>query len=286
MTPELEAVELSANVASAEDLIAHQSTDRLFIDVRLGDPEEELTSFRTCHVFGAVHAQIRDVFAAPPTQTTGNLPLPSIERLQRHLDCWGVGKETEIVVYGPTPALAARGWWVLKWAGVQKVRVLDGGLTAWMAAGGAVAQGDEIARHPASKPLCASADHMPTIAADEVERLDRDATLIDARDEASYLAGCIPHAQNLPASDQWTPTRKLRPLPEIRQLYFDADVRVNKDNVVVYCGGGVLSALEVLTMAAATGVVPRLYVGSWSEWNKSAHRLARSAEYNQQLAAD
>lgn len=284
MTAEMNAAELSRNVASAEGLIAHPSTNRLFIDVRLGDPEEELTSFRTCHIFGAVHAQIRDVFAAPPTQTTGNLPLPSIESLQRQLDRWGVGEETEIVVYGPTPALAARGWWVLKWAGLQRVRVLDGGLTAWMAAGGAVAQGDAIARDPASKPMCARAGHMPTIEAEEVERLDRDATLIDARDEASYLAGCIPHAKNLPASDQWTPARKLRPLPEIRQLYAEADMRANKNTVVVYCGGGVLSALEVLTMAAATGVVPQLYVGSWSEWNKSAHRLARSAEYNQQLA--
>ncbi|MGL4261076.1 MAG: sulfurtransferase [Afipia sp.] len=284
MAAEMEAAGFSANVASAEELIAHSSTDRLFIDVRLGDPEEELTSFRTCHVFAAVHAQIRDVFAAPPTQNTGNLPLPSIEGLQKHLDRWGVGKETEIVAYGPTPALAARGWWVLKWAGVQRVRVLDGGLTAWMAAGGAVAQGDEIARDPASRPVHLSAGHLPTIEAEEVDRLDRHATLIDARDEASYLAGCIPRAQNLPASDQWTPSRKLRPLPEIRQLYANADVRANKDNVVVYCGGGVLSALEVLTMAAATGVVPRLYVGSWSEWSKSAHRLVRSAEYNQQLA--
>lgn len=284
MAIEMEAAELSANVASAEELMAHPFTERLFIDVRLGDPEEELTSFRTCHIFGAVHAQIRDVFAAPPTQTTGNLPLPSIQSLQRHLDGWGVGKEMEVIVYGPTPALAARGWWVLRWAGLQKARLLDGGLAAWMAAGGAVAQGDEIARDPASKPVHLSAGHMPTIEAEDVERLDGETTLIDARDEASYLAGCIPRARNLPASDQWTPTRKLRPLPEIRQLYAGADVMPNKDNVVVYCGGGVLSALEVLTMAAATGIVPRLYVGSWSEWNKSARRLAQSAEYNQQLA--
>lgn len=283
MTAKSKATELSANVTSAEELIAHPFADRIFIDARLGDPEEELTSFRACHVFGAVHAQIRDVFAALPTQTTGNLPLPSIESLQRQLDGWGIGKETEVVVYGPTPALASRGWWVLRWAGLQNVRVLDGGLTAWMAAGGAVAQGDEIERAPASTPVRLSAGHMPTIEAEEVERLDENATLIDARDEASYLAGYIPRARNLPASDQWTPARKLRPLPEIRKFYADVDVRPNKDNVV-YCGGGVLSALEVLTMTITTGIVPRLYVGSWSEWSKSNHRLARSAEYNQQLA--
>lgn len=277
-------VALSADVAQAEELIANPSSDRLFIDVRLGDPEEELTSFRTCHIFGAVHAQIRDVFAGPPTPTTGNLPLPSVESLQRKLDAWGVGRETDVVVYGPTPALAARGWWVLKWAGVEKVRVLDGGLSSWMAAGGAVAQGDAIPRHSVSNPIRLSHGHMPTIEAQEVEHLDQSTILIDARDETSYLAGCIPGARNLPASDQWTPTRKLRTGREIAELYARAEVSPRSNNVVVYCGGGVLSALEVLTMAATTGTVPRLYVGSWSEWNKSAGRLARSAEYIQQMA--
>jgi len=263
------------NVVQSEDLIASANPDRLFIDVRLGEPEEELTSFRTCHVFGAVHAQIRDVFAAPPTPVTGNLPLPDIDALQKTLSNWGVNAGTEVVVYGPTPALAARGWWVLKWAGVPKVRLLDGGLNAWIAAGGPVAQGDARPRPSATNPIQLKPAHMPQITVEDVEQLGSSTILIDARDEPSFLAGHIPDAKHLPAADQWMPSKRLRPVREIVAAYANAGVGPESD-VVVYCGGGVLSALEVLTLSA-TGCKPRLYVGSWSEWNKSPTRLARSA---------
>lgn len=276
--------EFSDHVVQADQLLATGDVDRLFVDVRLGEPAEELTSFRACHIFSAVHAQIRDIFAGPPTPTSGNLPLPDVEVLQATLKSWGARLDTEIIVYGPTPAIAARGWWVLKWAGVPKVRLLDGGLNAWIASGGAVAQGDPPPRFAqTSSPLRLSSGNMPTIETLEVEGLDHSTILIDARDEASYLAGHIPPAQNSPASDQWTPARKLRSKGEIGEIYARAGITRGSD-IVVYCGGGVLSALEVLTIEAITGIVPRLYVGSWSEWNKNPNRLARSAEYMNQRA--
>lgn len=105
----------------AETLIATPDGDRLFVDVRLGDPEAELEKFRDGHIFGAVHAQIRDVFAAQPMAHSGNLPLPYLEDLRFTLEAWGVDAQTEIVLYGPTLALAARGWWVLRWAGPERV---------------------------------------------------------------------------------------------------------------------------------------------------------------------
>jgi thiosulfate/3-mercaptopyruvate sulfurtransferase len=257
----------STQVVQADEIVASGHTDRLFIDVRLGEPSDELASFRTCHIFGAMHAQIREVFAGQQTPTSGNLPLPSVEALADRLHDWGVARNTEIVVYGPTPAIAARGWWVLKWAGAPNVRILDGGLNAWIISGGSVAQGDATPRTPRSIPLKLSAGNMPTIEMSEVERLDPSTILIDARDEPSYLAGHIASARNLPASDQWNPSRRLRSARAIAETYSRAGISPGRA-AVAYCGGGVLSALEVLTMAATTGVVPRLYVGSWSEWSK------------------
>jgi len=267
--------DLSNQVAQADQLLASRDAKRLFVDVRLGEPAEELKSYRSSHILGAVHAQIREVFAGPQTPSSGNLPLPSIDALQRTIEDWDVGRDTELVVYGPTPAVAARGWWTLKWAGVPKVRILDGGLNAWITSGGPVAQGDPPPRTRASDPLRLSAGNMPTIEISDVERLDSSTALIDARDEASYQAGSIPSAQNLPASDQWNPSRRLRPASYIAEIYSRAGISPGRD-AVVYCGGGVLSALEVLTMAATTGVVPRLYVGSWSEWSKGLERVEKS----------
>ena len=267
---------LSADIVQPEQLLNQPNANRLFIDVRLGEPSDEFKDYRDAHILGAVHAQIRDVFAAPPSSQSGNLPLPSIDALERQLTAWGVDDDTEIVTYGPSMALAARGWWVLRWAGLKNVKVLDGGIKAWVNQGGPVAQG-ETQREPSAEAqrLNLLAGGMPQILVADVEALNPDTLLIDARDENSFLAGSIPRARNLPAAEQWTPAGNLRTSGEVEELFSALGVRDGCD-VVVYCGGGVLSALEVLTLRAL-GHNPQLYVGSWSEWNKSPERMARSA---------
>ncbi|MBO9513075.1 MAG: sulfurtransferase [Variovorax sp.] len=267
---------LTDQIVQADDLLKAPNPNRLFIDVRLGEPADELRSFRDAHVHGAVHAQIRDVFASPPSAHTGNLPLPEIDRLARTLDAWGADGDTELIVYGPSLALAARGWWVLRWAGLRNVKVLDGGLKAWASQGGPLAQGDAAPRPRSSgAPFSLSAGNMPSVEVAEVEALDERVLLIDARDESSFLSGSIPGAVNLPSSEQWTPGSTLRTVEEVRALYAKAGV-FEANDVVAYCGGGVLSALAVLTLSSL-GVPSRLYVGSWSEWSKSPERMARSA---------
>ena len=267
---------LTEDIVQAEDVLANPLSHRLIIDARLGEPDEELQSYRECHIQGAVHAQIREIFAGQPTPESGNLPLPPLPALQSHLEAWGVDDDTEIIVYGPSMALAARGWWVLRWAGFRHVKVLDGGLRSWMNQGGPVAQGEAFPR-ARSLPgrLTLTPGHMPQIEVSDLLTLPPDVVLIDARDENSFLAGCIPRACNLPSAEQWTPAMQLRTVKEIQQLYTEIGVLPHSD-VVVYCGGGVLSALSVLTLNAL-GLHPRLYVGSWSEWNKSPSRMALSA---------
>ncbi|MBF5007236.1 sulfurtransferase [Diaphorobacter caeni] len=267
---------LSADIVQPEQLLDFPNPNRLFIDVRLGEPADEFGDYRDAHILGAVYAQIREVFAAAPTPQSGNLPLPDIDALERQLRAWGVNDETDIVTYGPSMALAARGWWVLRWAGLQNVKVLDGGIKAWVNQGGPVSQG-ETHRAPNEEPLRLrlQAGGLPQVLVADVEALGEDVLLIDARDENSFLAGSIPRARNLPAAEQWTPAGNLRTIAEIEKLYDEVGVREGKD-LVVYCGGGVLSALEVLTLRAL-GHRPQLYVGSWSEWNKSPERMARSA---------
>ncbi|MGQ7935283.1 sulfurtransferase [Paraburkholderia sp. D1E] len=251
----------------AETLIATPNGNRLFVDVRLGDPDVELEKFRDGHIYGAVHAQIRDVFAAQPTAHSGNLPLRRLEDLRVTLNAWGVDAQTEIVLYGPTLALAARGWWVLRWAGLEHVSVLEGGLRAWTAAGGPVARGDAPPRRAGTARLLSlSPGNLADIDLHAVNRRSDAVVLLDARDEAAYQAGHIPGALNAPASDLWTPSGGLRPERVIASQYAKAGVLPDHE-VIVYCGGGVLSALSWMTLAEA-GVSVRLYVGSWSEWHK------------------
>ncbi|WP_191002327.1 sulfurtransferase [Cupriavidus pauculus] len=263
-----------APFARAEDLLAAPRDNRLFIDVRLGDPATELESYRDGHIHGAVHAQIRDVFAGPPTAATGNLPLPDPVSLALVLEAWGVDEDTEIVLYGPNLALAARAWWVLRWAGLSRVLVLDGGLKAWTAAGGAVARGDAVPsrRIPGRLPRL-SAGALPEVGVAELASTPP-ATIVDARDAASYQAGHLPGAIHLAAAEHWTPSGLMRSREILATRYAEAGLRPGGD-IAVYCGGGVLSALVWMTMVEA-GLSPRLYVGSWSEWSRDPARLAQS----------
>lgn len=270
---------LNHQIIDATTLLNSPAKDRLFIDVRLGEPEEERESFLKAHIFGAVHGQIRDCFAAPPDALSGNLPLPRPDALQKQISDWQVGEETEIIVYGPSPALAARAWWVLKWAGLRQVRILDGGLTAWMAAGGPMAQGDARPRPPVSNPVQITPGQMPDIDVHDVAMPEPGTILVDARDETSFLTGHIPGAINLPADEFRTPSGTMRSPAEIRKLFGDAAIPTGSD-VIVYCGGGVLSALVTLTLTAIDAH-PRLFVGSWSEWLKHPDLAAQSARHMQ-----
>lgn len=66
----------------------------------------------------------------------GAYPLPDLAALQEVVRSWGVDTSSEIVVYDDFfGGGSARAWWTLHWAGLTKVRVLDGGLAAWRAAG-------------------------------------------------------------------------------------------------------------------------------------------------------
>lgn len=266
----------SPHVVEAARLLDHPNDNRLFIDVCLGEPEVQLLRYRESHIHGAVHAQIRDVFAAPPDAQSGSLPLPRIENLRRQLSAWGVDAQTEIVVYGASPALAARGWWVLRWAGCRNVSVLDGGIRSWSSQGGPLAQGDSVpAPRRSNDRLELTVGNLADATVEQVETLPAQVLLIDARDESAYLAGAIPGAMHLPAAELWTPDGYLRTVDELRALLHGVGA-LDAQEVVVYCGGGVLSALVTLALSAF-GSMPRLFVGSWSQWSRSPERMARSA---------
>jgi thiosulfate/3-mercaptopyruvate sulfurtransferase len=89
------------------------------------------------HLPGAVSVDLERDLAAPVGDgSRGRHPLPEPGALQAALRRWGINQDSSVVAYDDADGTsAARAWWLLRWAGLRDVRVLDGGIAAWTAAG-------------------------------------------------------------------------------------------------------------------------------------------------------
>ena len=103
--------------------------------------------FLAGHIPGARYADLNRDLSAPIGPETGRHPLPAPEAFA-HSGCGssGIGNGSQVVAYdAANGSFAARLWWLLRWVGHRAVAVLDGGFTAWIAAGGALESGETTA---------------------------------------------------------------------------------------------------------------------------------------------
>ena len=224
------------------------------------------------HVPGAVFVDLdRDLASAPGNR--GRHPLPDGDSFAAAMRSAGVDPDRTVVVYDDAGGLmAARAWWLLRHHGHGDVRLLDGGLAAWTAAGGAVQAGPGPTPSPGS--FAGRPGAMPVIDAAGAARLARSGVLIDARAAARYrgevepldpVAGHIPGARNRPTAENLGPDGRFGSPASLREA-FDAVGVTPGASVAVYCGSGVTAAHEVLALEVAGVPGAALYPGSWSEW--------------------
>lgn len=254
--------ELSATVNDGRTVV---------LDVRIGAPDATRDAYLRAHIPGAIATTVGGDFAGAETAATGTLPLPDAAALGHSLARWGIEDRTRVVVYSDNPAAAARAWWVLRWAGLADVRLLDGGLKEWIATVGGTETSDvPFAGTPTENPAPVTGGQLPTLDYADIPDFLKAGLLLDGRPPAGFGTAeaptHIPGAVNSPADRAWDDNGKLRSDEELRAL-FGAAGAIEGKPIGAYCGGGVLAAYEVLALKAI-GTDAALYVGSWSEWNK------------------
>ncbi|WP_041731118.1 sulfurtransferase [Conexibacter woesei] len=242
------------------------------LDVRwqLGDPGFGQRAYAAGHIPGAVFCDLDSVLSGP-AGPEGRHPLPDLDELARWLRDAGVDAEREVCVYGARePMGAARAWWLLRYVGHERVRVLDGGLAAWQADGFDVT--DEVPRpRPGSFTVRVVAEHRLDDAL--VQARADDGVLLDARAPERYsgesepidpIAGHIPGALNAPAAEMVDADGRMLSAELLRARF--GQLGITPDTAVgVYCGSGVTAATDILALALA-GMPAALYAGSWSKW--------------------
>ena len=226
------------------------------------------------HIPGSQHVDVPSQFseAAAPLHYTH----PTPEAIAGELARIGVRATDTVVVYDATGGLfAARLWYLLRWIGID-VRVLDGGLSAWIAAGLPVSIGDEPAAVPVA-PWAISATCEAWITKDElVERSESDARpLVCGLPAGSFTGavpsryarrGRIPGSVNVSSRELFDSDGMVKNDEFLRAAYAAEGV-TGAEEVLLYCGGGISASANALTLVELGVTALRIYDGSLEEWS-------------------
>ena len=239
-----------------------------------GEAFDPRATFEAGHLPGARFFD-GELFADTETDLPHMVPTPG--RFARLASALGIGDRADIVVYDSrAPFSAPRAWWLFRLHGHERVRVLDGGLPAWQAAGFPLETGQAAAS--AAQRFTPRLRTSLLAGLGDVEHLAAagDGLLLDARSAARFdgtapeprpgiRSGHIPGSENLPFGRLYGTDGRMRSEEALRAEFAAVGVDGSLP-VTVSCGTGVTAAHLALGLAVAGFEDAALYDGSWTEW--------------------
>jgi 3-mercaptopyruvate sulfurtransferase SseA len=269
---------------NADELLQIQPLAELvLIDARNGVNAEE--TYKKEHLKGARYVDLnRDLATAQEDPANGGRhPLPSLQKFSEVLSRLGISPKSHIVIYDDKNGsnAAARFWWMMRAVGHEKVQVLNGGLQTAIKIGFPTSSGPEIFDPSEYKVL---AWKLATANIEEVEkaRNNKKSIVIDVRDKNRFdgltepldlIAGHIPGAINIPFSENLNEDGLYKPASALNEKYSAVLGHTKPEEVIVHCGSGVTACHTLLAMDYAGIPIPKLYVGSWSEWSRNDREM-------------
>ncbi|MBB5204274.1 thiosulfate/3-mercaptopyruvate sulfurtransferase [Inhella inkyongensis] len=258
----------------------------LLFDLRfeLSDPQAGARAYAQGHLPGAHYLHLDADLSAPLHGETGRFrgrhPLPEREVFAQRLAQRGWAPGRAVVAYDAQGGMyAARLWWMLRWLGEHDVRLLDGGLSAWSAAGLTLSTAIPPLE-PAPTPQALGAE-LPTLSAAQVAAQLGRILIVDARGPERFRgevepldtqAGHIPGALNRPFALNLQADGRFKPAEQLRQEWQTLLGKQRGDAVVHQCGSGVTACHNLFAVELAGLGLGSLYPGSWSEWSADPRR--------------
>ncbi|QNL48164.1 sulfurtransferase [Olivibacter sp. SDN3] len=278
-------------IIDATELLSLLDSDQLVIIDASNGPEAK-TNYLQSHVKGArlvdLDTQLSNVPVDPANG--GRHPLPAVKTFTQTLGNLGITAGSHVVIYDDKNGsnAAARFWWMLRAIGHSKVQVLDGGLAAAKRHELPLRSGEE--RVKAVEPYPAEKWLLPISTLEEVQRVSRHASnkIIDVRSNARYrgieepidaVAGHIPNAVNIPLSNNLDEQGYFKDAAELKQMYIASLGDELASDSIIHCGSGVTACHTLLAFDYAGLDIPKLYVGSWSEWSSNNLPVARDGSF-------
>ncbi len=276
-------------LVSAEWLKAHVDDD----DVRVVHVSLNRRGFNRGHIPGGVFSDLHRELAlrghAPETgEAEREWLIPTREQTEAVLRNWAVRDGDRIVLYDDVGLNrhAIRGYWLLRLYRfpADRLHVLDGGITAWKRAGGALTKDIRAPRRAGasrSPVKLGERDESLIASHEEVVALSREAgrdggptRILDVRTIGEYVGsdvrarrgGHIPGARQRLFSDFLNDEGTFRSVPEILAMVRASGAEPNEVRAT-YCQGGVRAALAWFALHELAGLKGvKSYAGSWEEW--------------------
>lgn len=264
-------------IIKAQELIELNKSDYILFDVSAGSKER----YDKEHLETAFFLDLNNDLANIDDYAKGGRhPLPVVEDFLKVLDSFGVEKDSHVIIYDDKAGAnaAARLWWMLRSIGHEKVQVLSGGYQAAVRAGFPVSS-EQYTAKPSAYPRTEEW-LLSTVTIDEVQQAANDAEnlVIDVRDADRFagltepidlIAGHIPGAINVPFTENLATDGSFLEPDVLKEKYKKIFGTHKLADAIVHCGSGVTACHTLLALDYAGLAIPKLYVGSWSEWSRS-----------------
>ena len=270
-------------IIQASELLELYKVEEIVI-VDAGTRESYALKHLDSAIFVDLGSQLADI--KEDAKNGGRHPLPTIEKFAETLKKIGISNESHVIIYDDKNGsnAAARFWWMLKSMGHEKVQVLNGGIQQAEKLG--FPTNNQI---PTPKTVDTyTTKHWELGMADikEVEQNSQSENylVIDVRENGRYrgefepidlIAGHIPGSISVPFSTNLKDDGQFLSPNELKQKYQQIFGDLNSENIIFHCGSGVTACHSLLAIDYAGLDIPKLYVGSWSEWSRNNKKIVK-----------
>lgn len=272
---------ISPIIQASELLKLYKIENLVIVDVSNG--KNAKSNYNAKHLEGAIFVDLNTQLAEIKDDLSigGRHPLPKIENFARTLSNLGISSKSYVIIYDDRNGsnASARFWWMLKSIGHEKVQVLSGGIQEAERNNFPISSNTESI----NKTELYNVDNWKLKIAEiaEVEKVSRTANhiVIDVRDVERYngeteqidlIAGHIPGAINVPFTENLDENGLFLSPNLLKMKYEKIFGNFKSENIIVHCGSGVTACHSLLAIAYAELEIPKLYVGSWSEWSRNS----------------
>lgn len=269
---------MNAEIINTETLLNILDSKVKIIDCRysLSDKDAGQAAYEGRRIPGSIYLDLERDLSANISNNTARHPLPNIVEWSKTISRNGLSDQVEIVIYDDGSCVyAARVWWMLAWAGIYNVRILEGGFNSWLKKNLPFSAGDNLEIIKSSNFSVEENKSMNVESQVVVESLnDSITTIIDAREPERFcgikepldkVAGCIPGSINRYFKKNMH-GGAFKSQNDLKREFRSIIKSDRSSDVIHTCGSGVTACLNLFAMEYAGLKGSRLYSGSWSEW--------------------